>query len=430
MRSYLFKNATVLTMQTQEVLKNAFVSVRNGLIEKIAGEEIKGCYDEIIDCKQMTLMPGLYNTHTHVPMAILRSVGEGLKLEDWLKLKIFPAEEKITKEIAYYGALLGIAEMVRFGTVSFSDMYFFSQEIAKAAAQSKMKANIARCITVFDEKEPLKKLVSVAEAEDLVKEYHLSQNGNIKIDLSLHSVYCDTLSAMQYVRDWAKKSSLRTHIHLSETQKENDDCFLKYRKSPTRVFSDEGFFDVPGIAAHCVYLSEEDMEILSEKGIVAVHNPVSNLKLASGIAEVSEMKRKGMTVSLGTDGCASNNNADLFEEIKMAALCAKIKHKDSIGVSPYDVLLSATLYGAAAQGREKCGMLKEGYSADMILLDTTALHFLPNNDTLSDIVYCAGGQDVKMTMVNGEMLYRDGEFLTLDIEKIRGEVSRMAKKIF
>ncbi len=429
MHRILFKNAKIVTLAKEEVLKNAFLSVADDKIEKISFSDIDGDFDEVIDCKGRTLLPGLYNTHTHVPMALLRSVGEGLSLSDWLHQKIFPAEDNLSPDIAYQGALLGIAEMIRFGTVSFSDMYFFSDKIAQAAIKAGIKANISRCLTMFDENADPANDTRVEEARALFKNYHNAGNGKIKIDVSVHSDYCSTLPLIRYAREMALLNSQRTHIHLSETIKENDDCKKRYGKSPTQVFFDEGFFDVPGIAAHAVHLSEEDREILASKKIFAVHNPISNLKLASGMANLKSMRDRGIVVSLGTDGPASNNNTDLFEEMKAAALIAKIRDRDPIGISPYEILKLATINGALAQGRENCGMLKEGAKADIIMLDTNALHMLPNNDLFCDIVYSAKGQDVCMTMVDGEILYKDGEFLTLDIERIKEEACLAAKKL-
>lgn len=428
--SLLLKNAAVVPMDGENTfLPRAEVLVEGGKIARISTESIPGEHERVVDCGGKTLLPGLYNTHTHVPMALLRSVGEGLSLSDWLNQKIFPAEDRLTKEIVFTGALLGIAEMIRFGTVSFTDMYFFSDEIARAALEVGMKANIGRCLVAFDESDDLSDDSRIREAKELYNNYHNAGGGRIKIDVAVHSVYASTRPLIRRARDLAQTYGLRTQIHLSETQKENNDCMARYQKSPTRVFCDEGFFETPGIAAHAVYLSKEDMEILAEKNITAVHNPVSNLKLASGIANLQEMQRMRVPVSLGTDGPASNNTTDLFEEMKLSGLLAKIKNMDPVGISPYEILKLATVSGARSQGRERAGQIKEGYDADLILVDTNAPHIAPNNDFLSDLVYAAKGSDVVLTMVGGRILYEDGEFKTLDIEKIKAEARSCARKL-
>ena len=219
------------------------------------------------------------------------------------------------------------------------------------------------------------------------------------------------------------------HVHVSETKRETDNCIEKYGRTPVAFLADCGLFDVPANAAHCVWLTDEDRDILAEKGVSVSSNPVSNMKLASGICDVPALYAKGINVAIGTDSSASNNSLNFFEEMKLFALCGKIKSMDPAAMTPEQVLFSATRGGAIAQGREDTGLIKEGYKADLIVVDVTGPNMVPVHDMLNNLIYSADGKDVCLTMADGNVLYRDGIYMTLDIERTKAEAAAATQKI-
>ena len=258
----------------------------------------------------------------------------------------------------------------------------------------------------------------------LLKDFHGADGGRIKADAGVHAAYTCPPKEIRMMADFAKKHDLNMHIHLSETKKEHIDVIEQYGRTAARIFLDEGAFDVPATAAHCVWVSDEDMDIMASKGVTCAHNPVSNLKLGSGIASVVKMKKKGVNVALGTDGCASNNTHDMFEEIKLSALLQKGITNDPTSVTAYEALEFATVNGAKAQRRlDECGSLSVGKDADIIMLDMTSPCLVPSYDPISSVVYSAKGSDVCLTMVKGKILYENGEFMTIDYDKAVNEVT-------
>jgi 5-methylthioadenosine/S-adenosylhomocysteine deaminase len=262
---------------------------------------------------------------------------------------------------------------------------------------------------------------------DLIEKWHGFDRGRIVVDASIHAEYTSIPKVWTALAEYAVQNGLGMHVHLSETRSEHENCIAKYGMTPAAVFSKYGVFDVPTIAAHCVWVSEEDIAILAEKGVTAVNNPVSNMKLASGIAPVSEMIAADVNVALGTDSVASNNSHDMFEEIKAAALAQKVRKLDPVALTAEDALRMATVNGAKAQQRQgECGMIRPGMDADLIMLDFDRPHLTPCHNVISNLVYSARGSDVVMNMVRGKIIYKDGEFLTLDIEKIKHDVRKAA----
>ena len=424
----LFSNATVVTMDaSMHVYANGFVGVTDGKISYVgknpppASEAPK----QIIDASGMVLMPGLINCHTHLPMTILRGYADDYELQTWLTEHIFPREDRLDDRCVYAAALLGIAECLQFGVTSVSEMYDHIDAIAQAAAESGIKANISRGTTMFlgddfdfETFPACQELVAVREKWDGY------DDGRIRIEAGIHAEYTSTFQYWDAIAEYAINEGLRMQLHLSETEAEHQSCLEKYGLTPAEVLDCHHVFDVPVTAAHCVWLSESDRKLLARRKASAVHCPVSNLKLASGVADVVEMVRQGMNVCLGTDGDASNNNLDLFEEIKMAALLAKEKHHDPTAVAAPAALMMATVCGARAQGREaECGMIQVGLDADLILLDFTRPHLMPCHNVISSLVYSARGSDVCLTMVRGKILYSGGKFHTIDLERVVKELA-------
>ncbi len=421
----LFCGVTAVTVSDAGVIENAYVGIKDGKIAYIGDKEPENCKNaRRISGKNKVLMPGFVNTHSHIPMTLLRGYADDYSLSDWLNNHIFPAEERLDTRSVSAGVLAGIAEMIASGTTSFSDSYFFCDAIAKAVDESGMKANIARSVTNFDAEIKLNEFKGTAEEVELKEKWHMHDGGRIRIDASIHAEYTTSSSLWNELGSYAREQDIIMQLHLSETRDEHDKCIKKYGKTPARLFADAGVFDARTLAAHCVWVSDEDMQIFKEKGVSVAHNPVSNLKLASGIAPVPKMLNMGINVGLGTDGVASNNNFDMFEELKLAAILHKGNSLDPTLISAPDAIALATVNGASAQGRAgECGAVKEGFDADLILIDFDKPHLTPCHNKVSNLVYACRGSDVCMTMVRGKILYENGEFKTIDWDRIKTELN-------
>lgn len=423
----LFKNISILD-ENFEIKNNMFVLVVNDKIQAISTTMPICSEQEEIDGTNLLLMPGFYNTHTHIPMGLLRGYGENLPLDSWLKQKVFPFEAKLIAKDVYNATVFGIAQMLSFGIVSFSDMYFFSDEIVRAVDETKIKANIARAVTCFDDSE-LFDLSSFNESKQLFEKYNNYANERIKIDLSLHAEYTSTPKVVKSLAEYAKSVDATIHIHLSETNEEHNECINKYGKTPTKYFYDLGVFDSHTLLAHCVYLTDEDIEIIKSSNATIVHNPVSNLKLGSGVAPLYKFIDKGVNVSLGTDGVCSNNNLNILSDLKVAALLQKGIHNNPSLVTEKQGLQMLTSNGAKAQRRLFCDGIKEGNKADFVVLNLDSPNMLPKHNILSNIIYSSQPNDIKMTVVDGEVLYNNNEFTTIDIEKAKFELNASTKRI-
>jgi len=439
----LFENVTVVSAVSNDihrtdetgirndgemgVIRDAFVLVEGEKISYIGKEQPRDFSGERIDGRRKVLMPGLINAHTHLPMTAFRGFADDYDLQTWLYSYIFPAEDKLTAGSAAVFTDLAIAEMIASGTTSLTDMYFFSDTIAERVAESGIKANISRAVTFFDEDYDFHSDNRAGELVRLVEEWHGFDHGRIRIEASIHAEYTSNPKVWTAVSDYAASKGLRMQVHLSETRSEHERCIEKYGMTPAAVLARYGVFDVPASAAHCVWVDQNDIEILAQKCVSVVHNPVSNMKLASGIAPVTDMLTAGVNVALGTDGVSSNNSFDMFEEIKMASLAAKVRSLDPTAVKASQALIMATSGGAAAQGRRgECGMIREGMDADLILIDFDRPHLIPAHDIVSNLVYSARGSDVVMNMVRGRIIYKEGEFLTIDLEKVKREAEKAA----
>lgn len=421
----LFSHVSVVTMDARmSVWLDAFVGVTDGKISYIGKKPPEEKPGSIIDGTGMVMMPGLINCHTHLPMALLRGYADDLALQTWLGEYIFPREEHLDARAVKAAALLSIAECLRFGVTSVSDMYYFEDAVAEAVAQSGIKANLSLATTMFlGDDFDFETYPACREMVALHGKWHGYDSGRIKIDCSIHAEYTSTYQLWDALAEYAINNRLGMHVHLSETRAEHEECMEKYGLTPAQVLDCHHVFDARTIAAHCVHLTEDDMRLLAKRGVSAVHCPVSNLKLASGCADVMGMVRAGMNVCLGTDSAASNNNLDLFEEIKACALMAKGKTGDPTAVGAEAALMMATVCGARAQGREKeCGQIAVGMDADLILLDFNQPHLIPCHNLLSNLVYAASGHDVALTMVRGKILYCAGKYPTIDLNAVAQEL--------
>ncbi len=424
----LFENITILDEEL-EVRHNMYVGIKGEFIEYIGEERPEGDYGESYDGRGKLLMSAFYNAHAHSPMMLMRGYGENLALSDWLNTKIFPFEDKLYSDAVYYSTLFAMAESLRFGIVSSSDMYYFCDDMARAVIESGAKANISRSITSFEPGTIIGN-ERYREAESLFDNYHGADDGKILVDASIHAEYTNTEQSMMEVADFAKERGINMHVHISETQSEHEECKQRHGgRTPVQLLNDLGAFDTNTTAAHCVWVTDEDMDILAEKGVTVASCPVSNLKLASGICNVPAMLEKGINVAIGTDSVASNNSLNFIEEMKFFALLNKAAKSDPTLITPKQTLHAATYAGALAQGRHDCGRLREGNKADLTVLDISAPHMRPVHDLATNIVYSASGSDVVLTMADGKVLYKDGDFLTIDIEKTIAETEAACRNI-
>lgn len=421
----LFSNITVVTMDAaMHVYPSAFVGVTDGKISYLSKAAPQEKPTQIINGEGMVLMPGLINCHTHLPMSILRGYADDCDLATWLNDYILPREDHLDGRSVKAAALLSIAECLRFGVTSVSDMYMFSDEIAQAVAESGIKANLGHSCTLLTEDFDWLHDPGFAQTVALQEKWNGFDDGRIRVDACIHAEYTSNYQLWEALSEYAASNGLGMQLHLSETASEHEGCKDKYGLTPAQLLDCHHVFDVRATAAHCVHLEPEDMSLLAHRKASAVHCPVSNLKLVDGCADVVAMIKAGMNVCLGTDSSASNNNLDLFEEMKAAALMAKAKSGNAAALPVEAVLMMATVCGARAQGRQaQCGQIKLGMDADLIMLNFTAPHLIPCHNVLSHLVYAASGHDVVMTMVRGKILYADGQYPTIDLGSVVHELS-------
>lgn len=423
----LFENASVLTMcDERPVIRGAFVGVTDGFITLVSDERPRESARRVIDCRGDILMPGLVNAHAHTAMCIMRGYADDYALQPWLFEKVFPVEARLTNEAITAGARLGFAEMIASGTTSASDMYFRQPAVARLALEVGFRVSLSNGIVAMGGRlDPNDR--AFTELDELIRDFHGRGDGLVRADASIHAEYTSFPEAWHRETELALEHGLVLHVHLSETKKEHEECIARYGRTPARVFYDEGVFRAKTLAAHCVHVTDEDIDILADNGVSAVHNPVSNLKLGSGVAPVCAMLARGVNVALGTDGCCSNNSHDLFEEIKLAALLAKGTSLDPTKLPAYEAIKLATVNGARAQGREgQTGQVKEGLQADLILIGTHKPSMQPYYSEASAVAYAARGSDVRLTMIKGKILYENGEFTTIDIERALHDVQSVA----
>lgn len=427
--SILFEYVTAVTMDpAAPVLHDAFVLVEGTAISQVGQTRPQGEFDRVVDCTGKVMMPGLINAHTHLPMTLMRGYGGGHDLQHWLNDYIFPAEDKLDSASVRAGTLLALAELIAGGVTCVADMYYFCPDIAQAVADSGISANISRSVTCFGPVDDPENYYACRELNAFREQWHGFDSGRIRVDASIHAEYTSFAAPnmWEYLGRYAADHKLGMQVHLSETRSEHLECMARHAgKTPFAVLDDYGVWQNGGVAAHCVWVSQDDMEGMVRRGVTAVHNPVSNLKLASGVAPVPRLLQAGVNVALGTDGVASNNSHDMFEEIKLAALLHKGVSRDPTAVSARQALAMATVNGAKALGRNT-GRIAPGLDADLILVDFTHPGLTPCHDPEENLVFSAHGSDVVMNMARGKVIYENGAFLTLDLEDIRAQLEGYA----
>lgn len=427
----LLSHADILTLENDEwlTLHNAYLGVEDDTICYLSEQPADFPFDREIDLRGKLLIPGLINCHCHAPMVFLRGIGSDLNLQDWLYHHIFPAEAKWTDRGIRIASELAILEMLSCGITSFSDMYYRNANTIEALCDAGMKANICRSTQGRPEL-PYAQNQDCKEGIALFEQYHNYNNGKIRVDFCIHAEYTNTPETIAAYSAACYEHGGRMHLHLSETKREQMECVAKYGMTPTALFEKLGTFKNPTTAAHCVWLTREDMDILAANGVSPVHCPSSNMKIGSGFAPIQQLLELGINVTIGTDGAASNNNLNMLEEMHLASVIHNGYTGDPTVVKPGDVLKMATRNGARLQGRPETGELKVGKKADIVAIDFDKPHLIPALDYPAMLCYAVQGSDVCMTMVDGRILYRDGEFLTLDADRIRAASRAALKELY
>lgn len=422
----LFSHVTVVCMNAANaVIQDGYVLVKGKEIAYVGPIRPQERVDREVNGTGKVLMPGFVDTHTHLTMSLMRGYAGGHDLQTWLNDYIFPVEAKLDSRAVKAGTALALAEAISGGITSVSDMYYFCDDIIGEVVKSGISANIARGATVFTEDFDPETYPACVETRELAEKWHNYNEGQIKIDACIHGEYTSNARLWTWMAALARKNNLQMHVHLSETKSEHEACLRRHGKTPAAVFEQYGLWDTPAIAAHCVWSTPEDWEIFKRRGVTVVHNPASNMKLASGAAPIAKMLDAGVKVALGTDGMSSNDNHSMFEEMKLASLLSKVTALDPMSLSDETVLKMATVNGAKAQGRHT-GVVEPGAAADLILVDFRSPNLQPCHDVEANLIYAAHAGNVCMNMARGSIIYENGNFLTLDIEEIYREVENYA----
>ncbi|BAU28852.1 5-methylthioadenosine/S-adenosylhomocysteine deaminase [Aneurinibacillus soli] len=419
-------HATVLTVnEKNEVLHDAAIAFENGVLTYVGPiPDSLSDYEEIINAQGRIVMPGLVNTHGHTAMSLLRGYADDLPLQEWLETKMWPLEAQFTAEHVRWGTSLSIIEMLKTGTTTFVDMYDHMDTVAELVAESGMRARL--CRGVIGLCPPDVQTQKLEEASAFAAKWNGAAGGRITTMMSPHGAYTCPPDYIERIVARAYELDLPLHIHMSETEWEVQQNVDDYGSRPVEHLEKLGVFNRPTLVAHAVHLTDEELDIMQKYDVKVSHNPISNLKLGSGVARVPDMLAKGICVSLGTDSSASNNNLDLFEEMKMAALLHKGVRKDPVAVPATEALRMATIYGAEAIFMEdRIGSLEVGKQADFIVIDSKQVFFQPAHDPISHVVYAASGRDVKDVYVQGVQLVKDGQCLTMDETTVIEGANRM-----
>lgn len=415
-----FYNAKILTMESENII-NGELCTDGGRITYVGEAAQAGDFDREIDLSGNLIIPGFKNAHTHTAMTFLRSFADDLPLNDWLYNQVFPHEAKLTEEAVYAFAQLGNMEYLTSGITASFDMYMKLPAYAKANADMGFRTVICGSINDFGG--------TVEGMEEEFDTYN-SFNPLVSYQLGFHAEYTTKREILEGMAALSQKKKAPLFAHNSETKAEVEGCFKRYNMSPTQLFDKLGMFEYGGGGFHCVWFDEHDMEIFREKNLYMITNPASNLKLASGVAPICEMKRRGMrNFAIGTDGAASNNCLDMFREMFLVAGLQKVKENDAAACPAFDVLEMATKGGALAMGLRDCDVLAAGKCADFAVIDLKQPNMQPLHNIAKNLVYAGSKQNVKMTVVDGKILYEDGKFTTVDADEVYERANRLAGEI-
>ena len=405
----LIKDAVIISNE----IKKGSLLIQDDKIEEISDKIDITDADEVINAEGKVLIPGLVNTHTHLSMTLMRGLADDIPLNKWLNNHIWPVEAELNGEYCYAGALLACAEMIKSGTTCFNDMYFFMDHVARAADEAGLRGVLSHGMIDFGNED--KRNQEFKESIRIIKKCHNTGEGRIKVAFGPHSPYTCSQKLLEKVKIESAKYGVGIHIHVSETQKEVSDVLKAHGKRPFEYLDDIGFLGSEVTAAHAVWLSDSEIDIIKQRDVKISHNPSSNMKLSSGVSPVAELLRKGVCVSMGTDGSASNNNMDLLEEIKIGALLQKVTTMDPTVLTAEKVFKMVTIDGAESLGLEKqIGSIEVDKKADLALVDMRTPQLTPFRNPISHLVYSANGGNVDTVICNGEILMENRELLKLD----------------
>lgn len=423
--SILIKNISYLDIEEEKIVDKADIFIEENKIKKI-GKDLDVQADQVLDGENKLLTPGFVNAHTHLGMSYFRNYADDLALMDWLENEIWPIEAKLNAEDIYWSSLLSIIENIKSGVTSFCDMYYEMDRVGDAAIEAGIRGVLTRGMTDVDGKGEEK----LQEFDDLYNNYHEKSNGRIKVVPAPHAIYtCST----EFLKEIAKRSLERydslIHIHLSETLTEVENSKKEYGMTPIEYVNSLGLLDSQIIAAHCVHITDEEIELVKDKKFYPVYNPSSNLKLASGFTPVDKLLKNNITMALGTDGDSSNNNQDFVEEMHIGGIVNKAVTMNEKAVPAIEILKMATINGAKALGFEKLGLVKEDYLADLTIFDLNSNSFTPRNNLISALVYSANSSDVESVICDGKFIMRDRELVNVDEKEVRNKVIFIWKDI-
>jgi len=427
-------NCTIITVDPEfDIIKQGIICIKDGRLEQISAKTHGQDFPDskkVIDAKGGIVMPGLINTHTHLPMTLFRGLADDLPLNIWLNEHIFPAEKKhINPESVRYGTLLACSEMLLSGTTTCCDGYFLEDTVAEALNDSGMRAILGQGVIDFHAPGVADPLENIKNAEKFAQKW-LGVSPNIIPSIFCHSPYACSSRTLKDAKAAANAKGLLFQIHVSETKQELDRMQSEPGMTPVEYLDSIGILDSNTLLAHCVWIDDHDIEIIAKRNAKISHNPESNMKLAAGVAPVPRCLDSGITVGLGTDGCASNNNLDLFQEMDTTAKLHKVVSHDPTVMDAKSVIIMATIAGAKAIGLEnEIGSIEVGKQADLIIIDTDKPHLTPLYNPVSHIVYTASGSDVRDVLVAGEFLVRNRKLLTLDLDDILEKATEISKLI-
>ncbi len=425
---WMVKNGAFAVLQEGKPVLRGYMVVEDDRITYLGEEEPQvDAETQVMDGTHLLFLPGLVNTHGHAAMSLLRGFGDDLALQVWLQEKMWPMEAKFTADDVYWGTSLSVLEMLKGGTTTFVDMYDHMDQVAKVVQDSGMRGVLTRGVIGLCPPEVQKQKLD--EAIAFAKDWHGKAEGRITTMISPHAPYTCPPDFIEKFVQAAHDLNLPIHTHMSETAAEVQQNVNDYGQRPVAHLEKLGVFSRPTLVAHAVHLTDEEIEILAKHDVAVSHNPGSNLKLASGVARVPELLKAGVTVSLGTDGPASNNNLDMFEEMRLAALIHKGVSGDPTAIPAAEALRMGTEYGARSAFLDNVGRLAVGMKADMIALNTDQAHFLPRTDYISHSIYSASAKDVEHVWVDGKQVVKHGSCLTLDEERIRREAQRSFERL-
>ncbi|WP_425539694.1 amidohydrolase [Microaceticoccus formicicus] len=421
----LIKNIDVIPMTEKNlILENVDIHIVDNRISYIGVEKDGFTADKIIDGKGKIAIPGLINAHTHLGMSLMRNYADDLDLMTWLQDEIWPFEAKLGREDIYYASKLSMIELIKSGCTAFVDMYFEMDRVADAALEIGIRGVVTPGYIEDDKSED-----RIRNYRNIYEKYN-DKDGLIKVMIAPHSPYTVGKEHLLKLIKLAKELNTGIHIHLSETKMEVENAMRDFGKSPIAYVEELGLFEVHTIAAHCVHVDENDMRILAENNVFVVHNPSSNLKLASGFAKVDKMMELGVKVALGTDGASSNNNLNMMEEMHIASLLGKAVSNDPKALDAYQTLEMATINGAKSFGMgDELGSLENGKLADIAIIDMNKTHLVPANNKISMIVYAAQASDVDTVIINGRVVMENGELIGVDEASIVDEVNKRLRAL-